>query len=125
MILGIGADILHMARFYDVLAAGESFVRKVYTESEQRQAQKRALPRMYYATRFAGKEAVFKCFGVNGDEIGLSDIEILEGECGRPVVHLHNAALRLAEQKGIAAIEVSLSYETEYAAAFAVAHDGR
>jgi phosphopantetheine--protein transferase-like protein len=124
MILGIGVDILHIARFCNVLAAGDFFIRKVYTENERRQAKGRSLPMMYYATRFAGKEAVFKCFGANGEQAGFSDIEILEEEHGRPVVLLHDAVMCLAEQKGIARVEVSLSYETEYVAAFAVAHDG-
>ena len=124
MILGIGTDILSISRALDVFGAGDSFIRSVYTENEQQQAKKRNHPHLYYATRFAGKEAVFKCFGITGTQIKPSDIEILEEEHGKPIVYLHNFALSIAKQKGITKIEVSLSYETQYVAAFAVAHDG-
>jgi phosphopantetheine--protein transferase-like protein len=74
-----------------------------------------------YATRFSGKEAVFKSLSLPGDSIRLNEIEILENEIGQPVVTLIGDAKRHAEQKGITAIYISLSCDTEYASAFAVA----
>ena len=79
MILGVGTDILRMQRMRDILdSESESFVRKVYTERERKQAGDGPDPESYFATRFSGKEAVFKCFGIHGN-VRLSEIEILDG----------------------------------------------
>ncbi|MEZ3470867.1 MAG: holo-[acyl-carrier-protein] synthase, partial [Schaedlerella sp.] len=66
-------------------------------------------------------EAVFKALNIYGNEIRLNEIEILENENGQPTVILHGNALRLAEQKGISRILISLSYDTDYAVSYATA----
>lgn len=123
MVVGVGTDILSMTRFLDVLDAdGGSFVEKIFTAGERKQAHASADERAYLATRFSGKEAVFKCFGIHGD-IRLDEIEILDGETGQPRVSLSGEFGRIAERKGIREVHVSLSYENDYAIAFAVAQD--
>ncbi len=81
----------------------------------------RPLPLYSFATRFAGKEAIFKCFSVHGDTLRLIDIEILETPDGSPIVCLHGKAAELAARKGITNILLSLSYDTDYAVAYATA----
>ena len=88
-------------------------------EKELELIDSRPLPLYCFATRFAGKEAVFKAFGVHGDAFRLKDIEILEDESGVPQVFLHGKAAALAEEMGLTRIMISLSYDTDYAAAFA------
>ena len=123
MILGVGTDILRMQRMRDILdSESESFVRKVYTERERKQAGDGPDPESYFATRFSGKEAVFKCFGIHGN-VRLSEIEILDGETGQPQVTLSGELSKIAAKKGIRNVQISLSYETDYAIAFAVAQD--
>lgn len=78
-------------------------------------------PALFFATRFAGKEAVFKCFGIDGGSIRLNEIEILTADSGVPRVSLFGALREIAGQKGITAIQISLSYDSEYAVAFALA----
>lgn len=122
MVIGIGTDILKIQRIRDSLRSGEdSLVRKSFTAEEQRQARKRFDPVLFYATRFAGKEAVFKCFGINGDGIRLNEIEILESDSGQPRVSLFGNIRDMATVRGIEKIQISLSYDTEYAVAFAIA----
>jgi len=123
MIKGVGTDIMSMRRIHDILEReSEAFVRRVYTKEEQRQASESPDPLSYFATRFSGKEAVFKCFGIHGN-VKLSEIEILDGETGQPQVTLSGEMGRLAGIKGIKNVQISLSYETDYAIAFAVAQD--
>jgi holo-[acyl-carrier protein] synthase len=123
MTIGVGTDILSIQRIRDVLENDrESFVSKVFTLKEREQASENPDPVSYLATRFAGKEAVFKCFGIHGN-IRLSEIEILDGETGQPQVALSGALLDVAVEKGIRDVQISLSYENEYAIAFAVAQD--
>jgi phosphopantetheine--protein transferase-like protein len=123
VILGVGTDILNMQRLHDILEAeSDSFVRKVFTAREREQAAESPDPVSYYATRFSGKEAVFKCFGIHGN-VRLSEIEILDGETGQPYVTLSGQLNGIAADKGIRSVLISLSCENEYAVAFAVAQD--
>ena len=123
MIHGIGTDILHIDRIrplYDK-DPDDPFFRSVFTDRERMLILGRLAPLYAYATRFAGKEAAFKALRIHPDEIRLSEIEILEDKYGAPTVNLHGNAHSAAERMGITKIHISLSYETEYAAAFCVA----
>jgi holo-[acyl-carrier protein] synthase len=121
MVIGVGTDILSLERIHDILKAGnEHFVNRIFTEKERAQSAESSDPLSYFATRFAGKEAVFKCFGISGN-IKLSEIEILDGETGQPYVTLLGAFSDIAKQRRVRDVLVSLSYENEYAIAFAVA----
>jgi phosphopantetheine--protein transferase-like protein len=77
------------------------------------------VPLYSYATRFAGKEAVFKALHINGEDIRLNEIEILELENGQPFITLHGKAERISKERGISQIHISLSYDTDYAIAYA------
>jgi holo-[acyl-carrier protein] synthase len=122
MILGIGIDILNIQRMRGVLETDSgSFVNKVFTVQEREQASDHPDPVAYFATRFAGKEAVFKCFGIDGSGIRLSEIEIRGAETEQPQVRLLGKFREIAEKKGVKDIQISLSYDTDYAVAFAIA----
>ena len=120
MIHGIGTDILAVARMGDA-ASDEVFVRKTFTEAERAEAAGRDNPNMYYCTRFSGKEAVFKALGMDPNRARLNEIEILADEFGAPHVTLHGRMADFAAGAGISCVHVSLSWETDYAVAFAVA----
>ena len=122
MVYGIGTDILNLRTIRpSVENPQDSFVLKIYTKKELELIQSRDLPLYCYATRFAGKEAVFKAFGVDGDALQLNEIEILEQENGQPIVYLHGRAAELAKELGIARVLISLSYDTDYVVAYATA----
>jgi phosphopantetheine--protein transferase-like protein len=121
MVIGIGTDILKIERIRNGLTGGESFLNRSFTEKERELARQRSDPALFFATRFAGKEAVFKCFGVDGGDIRLNEIEILEADTGQPQVTLLGKILDIASQKGIRNVRISLSYDSEYAVAFALA----
>ena len=122
MIYGIGTDILKISSIASGTAdLNDPFVRKTYTPKEIALIASRPIPQNSFATRFSGKEAVFKALNIYGNEIRLNEIEILENENGQPTVILHGNALRLAEQKGISRILISLSYDTDYAVSYATA----
>jgi holo-[acyl-carrier protein] synthase len=122
MILGIGIDILNIERVHDILETdSDSFVSRVFTIKEREQVSDHPDPVAYFATRFAGKEAVFKCFGIDGSGIHLNEIEIRGGETEQPQVILLGKFREIAEEKGVKDIQISLSYDTDYAVAFAIA----
>lgn len=119
---GIGADILsveHIRNSFD--DSSHAFLQKTYTTREQDEALCRPDAMLYYATRLAGKEAVFKSLGISADGVRLNDIEILNAADGHPVVALSGLVQRLAQEKGVTKVLISLSSDRGYVVAFAVA----
>lgn len=123
MIIGIGTDILKISNIENFAGnPGDPFIKRTYTQKELELFQTRTNPTVSYATRFAGKEAVFKSLSTSSDSIkNLSDIEILEDQNGQPQVILHGCTKEIAIQKKITKILISLSFDHEYAIAFATA----
>ena len=123
MIWGVGTDILSIRRLSGILESDSGFAESVYTPGELEIIRARPAPIYCYATRFAGKEAVFKALRPDGNT-RWREIEILSGPDGAPFVRLGGAAARHAAAHGVTKVEISLSYEDEYACAFAVAAMG-
>lgn len=124
MVIGVGTDILlidRLKRNPEDLAVNAPFLLKTYTPAERQAALARPDPVLYLSTRFAGKEAVFKALGSDDSQIRLDQIEILNRADGQPQVTLYGRMKELAEGKGVSNIHISLSYDTDYAIAFAVA----
>ncbi len=121
MMIGIGTDILNIHNIENVVTdLNDPFVTKTYTQKELELILSRPVPLNSFATRFAGKEAVFKALSVHGNALHLNEIEILENEIGQPVVFFHGKAKKLAKVKGIKTALISLSYDTDYAIAYAI-----
>lgn len=125
MIYGIGTDILEIKKLCPVFEQSDylkdSFVKKTYTPAEIALAESRPVPLYCYATRFAGKEAVFKALTITGADIRLNEIEILSDDTGKPFVNLYGNAAALAAKKEISKILISLSFEDAYAIGYAAA----
>lgn len=122
MVKGIGTDILAIEKLRPILEQhdylDDSFIQRTYTKNEIELAENRPHPIYCYATRFAGKEAVFKAFGIQGNDIRLNEIEILADEREAPYVRLYGQAEKIAKEKEISQILISLSYEDCYAIAY-------
>ena len=124
MVLGVGTDVVNIDRIRPLCDdVSDPFFERVYTPYERRQAMARPDPAAYFSTRFAGKEAVFKCLGIDNSDIRLCEIEIIESEGGQPQVNLLGDLKRIAEKKGFRRFNISLSFESEYALAFALGQD--
>jgi holo-[acyl-carrier protein] synthase len=123
MVIGVGTDILRIDRMRQDtgdFSADSPFIRKTFTPAERLAAAERPDPILYLATRFAGKEAVFKALGHDGSQIRLNEIEIVNDANGQPQVTLSGRMQQLADAKGVASTCISLSFDTEYAIAFAI-----
>ena len=125
MLKGIGTDILKIEKLMPVFSdpdyLKDPFILRTFTPDEIALAESRPVPINCYATRFAGKEAVFKALTLNGSDARLLEIEILSDETGKPYVLLHGLAKETAKKREISQLLISLSYETNYAVAFAAA----
>ncbi len=121
MVLGVGIDIVSISRVKDAVdTVGKVFLDKVFTPWEQQRAETHADPVAYFAMTFAGKEAIFKTFGIGWETgVQLTEIEIRDGEFGEPIPVLKGKFAQLAAQRGAARVLLSLSYDGEYAAGMA------
>lgn len=119
MVLGVGADVLLVERMRRCIDS-PSFMKRAFSDAETQAGASRPDPGSYYAKVFAGKEAVFKCFGIAADSLGSwRDIEIADGDEGQPMVTLSGPLALLASCRMVERVLVSLSYDTDYALAFA------
>ena len=98
MILGIGTDLANIERIERVLARfGDRFRHRVFTETEQRRAERRPDVAATYAKRWAAKEACSKALGT-GLRMGIAwrDMHVTNLHTGQPVMHVTGwAAARL------------------------------
>jgi len=120
MILGVGCDIIRVARVARA-AEKEPFLTRVYTPAERAYAMQRGAGyAASLAARFAGKEAVLKAFGTGLRGGTLHDVEILPDALGAPEVHLHGFFAARAAEMGVTRVWVTLSHEKEYATAYCI-----
>ena len=101
----------------------ERYLGRVYTDAELDDCRlgdgtydARAL-----AARVAAKEAVLKVLRVADEGIPWRAIGVTGGHAGRPRIELTGAAEALARERGVAALEVSLTNAGPFAAAVVVA----
>lgn len=119
MIKGIGNDIIEIERIEKAIQ-NEHFLRKYFTDREVEMYISRNRNAEILAGNFAVKESVSKVFGTGVRNFGLIDIEVLRDDLGNPYVNLHNEAARIAREKNIERILVSISHCKNYAVGFAI-----
>jgi holo-[acyl-carrier protein] synthase len=115
--LGVGVDIVDVPRFALALQRHPRILARLFTEDERRDAHARP---ERLAARFAAKEAVLKTLQAGFGAAPFTSIEIRRDASGAPSVRLHGAAARLAQQRGVDALHVSLTHTDVTAAAFVV-----
>ena len=105
----IGTDIVYIPRLKKMIDSNPSFIKKVYTEKELTIASTIKDPINFLATRFAAKEAIIKATNTKFD---FNEIEILKDKLGEPIPSIIN-------HKDYT-INLSLSYDNDYAIAFCI-----
>lgn len=108
--MGVGVDIECVDRFKE---ASNTFLNKIFTESELAYCFSKVNPAQHLAVRFAGKEAVIKALGSFGRNIvDFKKIEITRNTNGVPFV-------KLSDMDDIN-VKISLSHCKNKAIAFVV-----
>ena len=122
MILGIGIDIIEVARIAASLEKfGERFGQRILLPDEMAYCLSHRHPAPFVAARFAAKEAISKAFGTGiGAALGWLDMEIRRKETGEPFVVLHGKGRELFETRQAKQLLVSISHTENYAAVVAV-----
>ncbi len=122
-VLGTGVDLVENERLRGLIARwGSRFKDRVFLPSEQAYCEMRASPWLYYAGRFAVKEAVSKAFGTGiGPSLTWLDIEVLKDTVsGAPSVRLGPRGQRLALRRGVCQVLISLSHTRHFSLAHAM-----
>lgn len=116
----VGIDVVPVRRIRTSLERHpDAFIRKMLTPREAGHCEgARMVERV--AGRVAAKEAVMKVIGQGWPTIGWTDIEVLPGPGGRPVVCLSGRALEHAEALGLQDIDVSITHDGDLAIAAAL-----
>ncbi len=113
MILGIGIDIVEIARVRRLMERWQDrFLRRVFTDEELAYANRRRDPAEHLAARFAAKEATLKALGT-GLTMGVRwrEMEVRRARGQRPTLALSGRAAELGEARGIRRLHVSLTHD--------------
>lgn len=123
MILGIGFDLVAIARVEQMLARKEQrALDRLFTQHEQEYALARARPAMHLAARLAAKEAAFKAL-TGSDEaklIGWKEAEVRRGSEGPPVLYFTGRAEARATVLGVGRVHLTLSHTDDTAGAVVI-----
>lgn len=114
MIVGVGVDVVDIARLGERLDRTPALRGRVFTPSEQ------GLPLHSLAARFAAKEAVGKALRTPGD-LPWQGVEVTKGRHGEPVLAISGRVAERAEELGADRLHISLSHDGGIATAIVVA----
>lgn len=119
MIVGVGIDVVQLARFEQALNRTEGLAARLFTDSE------RGLPPRSLAARFAAKEALAKSLGAPRGLL-WTDAEVVTDGRGRPSLVVRGTVAAAAGRLGVTRWHLSLSHDAGIASAVVVAEgDGQ
>ncbi|MBB2894537.1 holo-ACP synthase [Flexivirga oryzae] len=115
-IVGVGIDVVDVARFTAKLEATPRLAERLFVEAE------RSLPPNSLAGRFAAKEALAKALGA---PVGLHwrDAVVVKDGVGKPSWELQGSVRARVEELGIRSLHLSISHDAGIASAIVVAEN--
>lgn len=120
MIVGIGVDVVDIARFESLMERQPSFINRVLTDAEihHRDGSRRSAASL--AARFAAKEAVAKALG---GPAGLAwhDCVVSTDESGRPSLDIGGSVLAMANALDVTRWHISLTHDGGHSIAYVIA----
>lgn len=114
MIVGIGVDVVEIARIDAALRRTPRLAQRLFAQSE------RGLPAASLAARFAAKEAVAKALGAPPG-LAWTDVEVQREPSGRPRLAVSGTVAAAAQAQGVAHWHLSLSHDGGVCVAMVVA----
>lgn len=117
-IIGIGTDIVEIARIEDTIRRQPRFVQRILTPAEQAFFEQHTDAVRYLAKRFAAKEAAAKALQTGiGRGVSWQHMHVDNDENGAPFLTFSQGALTVFEEKGARGCHLSISDEKHYAVA--------
>jgi holo-[acyl-carrier protein] synthase len=113
VIVGVGIDVVDIARFEQALDRTPSLRDRLFTPAEAK------LHVQSLAARFAAKEALAKALGAPGN-LEWHDAEVRSESTGRPQLMIRGTVAARAAQLGAETVHLSLSHDAGIASAVVV-----
>jgi holo-[acyl-carrier protein] synthase len=120
MIVGVGIDVVPVARFAEALARTPALRTRLFTASELVTGTGEARTAESLAARFAAKEAIAKALGAGGGLL-WTDAEVRTDDEGRPSVHVRGTVADRGRALGVTRWHVSMSHDGGIASATVIA----
>lgn len=117
MIVGVGVDVVDVARFAATLSRSPAVRSRLFTAAEA------TGPAATLAGRFAAKEALAKALGAPPG-LAWCDAEVTCDVAGRPFLRMRGTVATRADALGVAASHLSISHDAGIATAFVVLEGG-
>jgi holo-[acyl-carrier protein] synthase len=114
VIVGVGIDVVDVARFGETLERTPGLRDRVFTPGE------RDLRLGSLAARFAAKEALAKALGAPAG-LQWHDAEVVSEDSGRPRLIVRGTVAAMVEQLGASSLHLSLSHDAGIASAIVIA----
>jgi holo-[acyl-carrier protein] synthase len=112
--VGVGIDVVDIARFQAALERTPGMLERLFTPRE------RGLGISSLAARFAAKEALAKALGAPGD-LQWQDAEVRNEPSGQPTLHVKGSVEARAAELRVSAWHLSLSHDAGIASAVVIA----
>jgi holo-[acyl-carrier protein] synthase len=123
VIVGIGVDVVDLARFERAVTRTPRLADRLFAESERRTAAGER-PLRSLAGRFAAKEALVKALGGDHD-LAFLDMRIVSDASGAPTFdtdpHAAPALAAVLTRRGVDRVHLSLAHDGGVAVAYVVA----
>jgi holo-[acyl-carrier protein] synthase len=121
-VIGIGVDLVDVARIERVLERRPRFAARVFTDEERAYCERSPNVRATcYAARWAAREACVKALGGVPGGWRWHDIRVVRRRGGPPEMELHGPARNRATAIGADRVLVSFSHEHNAAVAMCMA----
>lgn len=118
-VVGIGVDLVDIARFERAMARTPRLGERLFGDGERRR-DGRDLPLRSLAGRFAAKEALIKALG-DSRGIAWREMAVVSDADGKPAFDLSGRAADAVAELGITGVHLTLSHDAGLAIAFVVA----
>ena len=122
MIVGIGVDVVDLARFERALSRTPALKARLFADAELVSGE-RVLALRSLAGRFAAKEALIKALG-ESTGIRWHHMQVVSDAHGNPSFELTDAAASVARKRGVTSVHLSMSHDAGVAIAYVIA-EGR
>ncbi len=120
MIIGVGIDVVPVARFAEAMRRTPSLAARLFTPAELVTLSGEPRTAESLAARFAAKEALAKSLGAGGG-MHWTDAEVLTDDAGRPSLVVTGTVAERASSLGVTRWHVSLSHDGGIASATVIA----
>lgn len=121
MLAGLGLDLIEVERIAEKITKESGFREMVFSKTEIAYCESKTNKFEHFAARFAAKEAFFKALGTGWLKgTHFNEIEITNGESGKPALVLLDETKKTLSPLGISKILVSLSHLKQIASAVVI-----